>query len=30
MSKKLSAKHYQENEKDYKKKLTKGIKIFLK
>ena len=31
MSKNLSAKYYQENKKDYKKKkLVKDIKIFLK
>ena len=30
MSKTLSADYYQENKKDYKKKLAKDIKIFLK
>ena len=30
MSKNLSAKYYQENKEDYKRKLAKDIKIFLK
>ena len=30
MSENLSAKYYQEHKKNYKKKLVKNIKIFLK
>ena len=30
ISKDLSAKYYQDNKKDYKKKLVKDIKVFLK